>query len=199
MKLFGSTTSPFVRRVRYVALELKIDYEWIDTFTEEGQAELRKRSPLWKVPFAEFGEIKIWDSHTIIDYLISNNDLGKKRFPKNPNPWQEENLIHAIDTAIESAINVFYLKKDGVEVEKVPYLIKQSDRVDSILKWVQSELIDNYFFTNKNLSLTELALVSGLDWMVFRNAYPVFDFPIWKEFLNHHNKDKNLFSTRPSL
>jgi glutathione S-transferase len=199
MKLFGSTTSPFVRRVRYVALELNINYEWIDTLTEEGQAELRKKSPLWKVPYAEFEKEKIWDSHTIIKYLIANNDLGNKRFPNSSNLWQEENLIHAIDTAIESAINVFYLKKDGVEVQKVPYLIKQSERVDSILKWVQSEIKGNYFFSNKTLSLTELALVTGLDWMQFRNAYPVLDFPILKDFLDHHKMDENLFSTRPSL
>ena len=42
MKLFGSTTSPFVRRVRVVAAELGEPVDRIDTAAEAGQAALRE-------------------------------------------------------------------------------------------------------------------------------------------------------------
>ena len=53
MTLYGTTTSPYVRRVRVVTLELGLPLTWVDTFTDAGQAALRARSPVWKVPVVE--------------------------------------------------------------------------------------------------------------------------------------------------
>lgn len=52
MKLYGTTTSPFVRRVRIVAEEIGEPIEWINTAVEAGQAQLRALSPIRKVPIA---------------------------------------------------------------------------------------------------------------------------------------------------
>ena len=52
MKLYGTTTSPFVRRVRVVAAEVGEPIEIIDTATDAGQAKLREVSPIRKVPVA---------------------------------------------------------------------------------------------------------------------------------------------------
>ena len=50
MKLYGTTTSPFVRRVRVVAAEVGEPVELVNTAPDIGQAQLREVSPIRKVP-----------------------------------------------------------------------------------------------------------------------------------------------------
>src|SRR5690606_5704652 len=71
MKLYGTTTSPFVRRVRVVAAEVGEPVERIDTAPEAGQAALREVSPIRKVPVAVIDGRTLFDSHTIIDWLVT--------------------------------------------------------------------------------------------------------------------------------
>lgn len=198
MKLYGSLTSPFVRRVRFIATELKLNFTLVDTLTEAGQAEMRTKNPLWKVPYLEFDDgMKLWDSHVIISYMFENFGTGSLRIPSGKEKWRESNIIHAIDTAVESAINVFYLKNDGLKADDIPYLVKQSNRVTSILNWIQTELNGIYFSKEEKLGLSELNLLTILDWLRFRNAYPVMDNPLWVEILNKHYGNENLVFTRP--
>ena len=42
-------------------------------------------------------------------------------------------MRRAVDTALESAIQIFYVDKDGFDPSTVPYLVKQRERVGSIL------------------------------------------------------------------
>ena len=67
MKLYGTTTSPFVRRVRIVAAELDVAYDLINTAHDDGQAQLRAVSPIWKVPVAELDGQTLFDSQIIIN------------------------------------------------------------------------------------------------------------------------------------
>lgn len=197
MILYGSLTSPFVRRVRFIAAESGIRYDLVDTATNEGQKELRSKNPIWKVPYAEFGDVKVWDSHVIIDYIFEKYGDSAIRQPRAKNKYHESNLLTAADAAVESAINVFYLGKDGVTASQSAYLQKQTERVKSILTWLKSQLTENYFTDEKKIGLAELALFTSLDWMRFRNAYPVLEDEVLKGFLAEHNKNANLAATHP--
>jgi glutathione S-transferase len=202
MKLYGTTTSPFVRRVRIVALELGVPFELISTATPEGDAELRRRTPLWKIPTAVFteggAERILWDSHTLIDYLLERHGPGPLRPSTAGDPWHERNLIHAIDGALEAAIQVFYLERDGIAPSAAPYLGKQNQRIASVLSWVESQLKGTAFFEDARLGLAELALLTTLDWMVFRNRYPVAQHPRLMEFLRAHAGRPSVKQTYPA-
>ena len=76
MKLFGTTTSPFVRRVRVVAAEVGQTFDLVNTAHDEGQAALRACSPIAKVPVAELGGRVLFDSRVIIDWLTTIHGWG---------------------------------------------------------------------------------------------------------------------------
>ena len=50
LALYGTKTSPYVRRVRVVCAELGLDPALHDTSTAAGQEELQRITPLGKVP-----------------------------------------------------------------------------------------------------------------------------------------------------
>lgn len=173
MKLYGTTTSPFVRRVRIVAAELGVPFEMVSTATEAGMAEMKALSPVGKVPVAVIDGQVIFDSHVIIDRLISQHGRGALG---ERDRWHEANLVSAIDGALEAAIVLFYLRRDKVAFEGSPYEQRQLARIAEVLTWLAGQLEADGRGFGPGLGLAEIALVITLDWFEFRQTYPVAQF-----------------------
>ena len=77
MKLIGSLTSPYVRKVRVVMAEKKLDYQLVieDVW---GSDAMLKSNPLGKVPclVMEGGEA-VFDSRVIVEYVDTLSPVGK--------------------------------------------------------------------------------------------------------------------------
>lgn len=166
--LYGSRTSPFVRRVRVVGIELGLDLHLVDTTTEEGQTKLREVTPLWKVPVLEThdGGI-IFDSHVATDFLLHTFGPDPMR-GMEPTALRERNIMTVIDGALESLINVMYLGRDGVSPAQSDYLVKQRERAAAAMEWLDEAWSTTH---DSHLGLTEVALVTTLEWMTLRSAY----------------------------
>jgi len=170
MKLYGTTTSPFVRRVAIVAAEIGVELERVDTATEAGQAALREVTPIRKVPVAIADGTTLFDSRVIIDWITANVGFGKLAGLREP--FREANLVNAIDAAIDAAIQLFYLRRDGVAIDGTPYATRQMERADAIFTWLGTQLTPDRRGFGEGLGLPEITLVCALDWMDFRSAYP---------------------------
>ena len=169
MKLYGTTTSPFVRRVRVVAEEIGEPVERIDTAPDAGQAQLREVSPIRKVPVAIVDGRTIFDSRVIIDYLTTTRGWGPIAPPHDR--WREQNLLNAIDAALDAVISLFYLRRDGVAVDGTPFATRQLERADAIFTWLGTQLAPDRRGFGAGLGLPEITLVCALDWMDFRQSY----------------------------
>ena len=77
MKLIGSLTSPYVRKVRVVMAEKKLDFQFLlqDPW---GTESVMASNPLGKVPclVMEGGEA-VFDSRVIVEYLDTLSPVGK--------------------------------------------------------------------------------------------------------------------------
>lgn len=195
MHLHGSHTSPYVRRVRIFAEGLGLPMEMSDAATEAGQAALRAASPLWRVPTLAFPDgTVIWDSQAILVSLARRYGWGPFRPVTDAD--RESNLVLAVNGALDSAVNVFYLRKDGVDVAAVPYLVKQQARVDAALGWVEAQLRGDGFFDGRP-GYAELALYTTLGWMSFRNTWPVAAHPKLVAFQARWDAEPGWAATAP--
>ena len=77
MKLIGAVTSPYVRKVRIVMAEKKLDFELVlaDVWNSD---EILQSNPLGKIPclVMEGGEA-LFDSRVIVEYLDALSPVGK--------------------------------------------------------------------------------------------------------------------------
>src|SRR5437763_10525531 len=105
MKLYGTTTSPFVRRVRVVAAEVGEPIDLVNTAPDAGQAQLRELSPIRKVPVAVVGDRTIFGSRAIIAWLVTTRGWGELAPPRDT--WREDNLVNAVDAAADAVIQLF--------------------------------------------------------------------------------------------
>jgi glutathione S-transferase len=170
MRLYGTTTSPYVRRVRVIAAEVGEPFDRIETATDEGQGALRAVSPIRKVPVAIIDDRLIYDSRAIIDYLTLTRGYGGIEPPHDQ--WRELNLLNAIDAALDAVIQLFYLRRDGVAIDGTPYATRQLERADAVFAWLSAQLAPDRRTFSTGFGRPELALICALDWMDFRRTYP---------------------------
>lgn len=163
MKLFGTTTSPYVRRVRVVAQEIGEPIELVNTAPDDGQAKLREVSPIRKVPVAVFGDRTIYDSRAIIDWLVTTRGWGQVAPARDR--WDEQNVLNALDGALDAVISLFYLRRDGIAIDGTPFAARQLERAGAIFAWVAPKL------STESFGLAEITAIAALDWMDFRQTY----------------------------
>ncbi|MBI2377823.1 MAG: glutathione S-transferase family protein [Deltaproteobacteria bacterium] len=195
MKLYGTSTSPYVRRVRVVAGLVGAQLELVNTATEAGQNELRTLTPIWKVPVLDANERVIFDSHVICDFLVRRFGNRNLRTDSGEARWREQNLLTVIDGAQDSAVNVYYLR--DVDPSSTSYLQKQRDRVESAMNWLDKQLVGIWLSETPRLGLTEIALYSMIDWMRFRGAYDVTRHPMLTKFAAAHAAFEGFATTAP--
>lgn len=189
MRVYGTLTSPFVRRVRAVAHEVGEPVELIDVLAPDGQAALRRLTPLWKVPTVELDGRVLWESSVVVDQLLKRPSSFRTSCDVD-----EKMTIAAIDDATLCLVRLFYLRRDGMDVEQPPYLVKERARATSTLAWLRGKLRGPWLTGEDAFGRAELALVSSLEWMKLRAMHDVAPFA---DFLAAHASRPSVAATTP--
>lgn len=209
--LYGTVTSPFVRRVRVVALEKGVPLTLVDVVGDEGQAKLKAVSPIGKVPVARFDDGRVvYDSRVILDELCHDDNGGwaPLRAPAGDirGRVDDENAINLVDEALLALIRLFYLKRDGADLA-VAYLQKEQARARTIFQHLNDGMHGHHLTmrghedakTGDAFGRPELALVTALGWMAFRKTFDVTSTPRLQAALDHWSQRPSLQQTRPDL
>jgi glutathione S-transferase len=191
LRIYGTHTSPYVRRVRIVAHELGLAHELIDASTETGLAALRAVTPIWKMPVAEIDGVPVFDSAVINETLLRMHGHGPLSVLA-PSDLAQRNVITVIDGALDSLINCLYLGRDGITAEQASYLQKHRERATSAMTWLEQR-VD----AGDRFGLVEIALCTALGWMRFRNMYPIEGHPTLLRCFDQHSERPSLAATRP--
>jgi len=78
MKLIGSSSSPYVRKVRVVMAEKKLDYDFVLEDVWSADTQIIESNPLGKVPCLIMeGAEALFDSRVIVEYLDTLSPVGK--------------------------------------------------------------------------------------------------------------------------
>ncbi|HVR01061.1 MAG TPA: glutathione S-transferase [Polyangia bacterium] len=176
VKLYGTTTSPYTRKIRILARAAGLSVTLVDTRAAEGAAALATIAPLGKVPVIEMGPSGaagalddgaprvLPDSGLIAAWLWARHApaLRAAGFELSSDDWTGRALTVAVEGALDAAINRFYLLRD-----KLPdhgYVSRQADRVATTLKWLDAHMPA----FARPLSGAALSLGCALDWIVLR-------------------------------
>jgi glutathione S-transferase len=169
IRLLGTTTSPYTRKVRILATAARLPFTLVDTREDAGSGLLAKLGPIAKVPVLLVGEgdaVEVLpDSSLIAQRLWSEHEgaLRESGFVLDPTDWQDRTLQVVVEGALDAAINRFYLRRDGFADQG--YVAVQRDRVQRILGWLEGKVT----FARPCTAAT-LSLGCTLDWMLFRKV-----------------------------
>ena len=172
MKLIGSTTSPYVRKVRIVMAEKKLDYQFLLDNVWSADTRIAASNPLGKVPcrVMEGGEA-VFDSRVIVEYLDTLSPVGKL-IPSTGRERAEVKTWEALaDGLLDAAIlvrleNTFEGRKPSERSQA--WIDRQMDKVHASLKAMAQGLGDKPFCSGIHLSLSDIAVGCALGWLEFR-------------------------------
>mgnify|MGYP003336405595 FL=1 len=78
LKLIGAVASPYVRKVRVVLMEKKLDHQFVPEDVWSATTRITDANPLGKVPCLVLdGGEAVFDSRVIVEYLDTLSPVGK--------------------------------------------------------------------------------------------------------------------------
>jgi glutathione S-transferase len=186
MKLIGSAASPFVRKVRVVLAEKRLDYQFVIEDVWSGATTIGTSNPLGKVPclVMEAGEA-MFDSRVIVEYLDTLSPVGKL-IPQGGRERAEVKTWEALADGVMDAGVLWRMeatwtqRADGERSQA--WMDRQRGKVQAGIAAMAKGLGEKPFCSGIHLSLSDIAVGCALGWIglrfpeiEWRTAHPNLD------------------------
>lgn len=178
MKLIGSLSSPYVRKVRVVMSEKKLDYQFIEEDVWAADTTIMHSNPLGKVPclVMEGGEA-LFDSRVIVEYLDTLSPVGKLIPPVGRERAEVKTWEALADGVLDALIlarleNTWAGRAKGQRSQA--WIDRQVAKAQASVKAMSQGLGEKPFCAGIYLSLADIAVGCALGYLDFR--FPEIDW-----------------------
>jgi len=147
--LIFTTGSPFARAVRIVLDEKGLAWERQEEITTPSVEARAKTSPTLQVPTLIDGDLRLWDSQVILDYLTTT--YPSRDVPGTPHPyadqfvrpdhaWVDKLAFATLQTLGVATTVISQLQWAGVKHEDNAFAGRSAARIQHVLDWCDSRL-----------------------------------------------------------
>lgn len=176
MKLIGSVTSPYVRKVRVVLAEKKLDYAFELENVWSPDTKIAASNPLGKVPclVMEDGST-MYDSRVIAEYLDTLTPVCKL-LPANSRDRANVKVWEALADGVGDAAVLAYLERSQrpAELQSQAWIDRQMGKVQQGLQVMSDNLGEQAFCMGIHYTLADVAVGCVLGWLSLR--FPAIDW-----------------------
>jgi glutathione S-transferase len=171
MKLIGSLSSPYVRKVRIVMAEKKLDYQFVEEDVWNNDAILAS-NPLGKVPclVMEGGEA-VFDSRVIVEYLDARSPLARLI----PKPNRERTEVRTWEALADGMVDALILARleanwpgRTAEQRSPAWIHWQMKKVNAALEAISTGVAGKPWCTGIHMTLADVAVGCALGYLDFR-------------------------------
>jgi glutathione S-transferase len=174
MKLIGALTSPYVRKVRIVMAEKRLDYQ-LELEDVWNRDTIAKSNPLGKVPclVMEGGEA-VFDSRVIVEYVDTLSPVGRL-IPERGRERAEVRTWEALADGVLDALILARLEQTWAgrsEAQRsAAWASRQMDKVHASLAAMSKGLGDKAFCSGIHFTLADIATGCALGYIDFRFSH----------------------------
>lgn len=198
MRLIGSLTSPYVRKVRIVLAEKKLDYKLELEDPWSAETAVPASNPLGKVPCLVMeGGDTLYDSRVIVEYVDTLSPVGrlipdKGRERAEVRTWEalSDGLL---DAAVLARLEATWPGRSD-EQRSQAWIDRQLQKIEQALRALAAGLGERPWFAGTNLSLADIASGCALGYIDFR--FPAID---WRQEHPNLARLSDKLATRPSF
>lgn len=170
IRLLGSKASPYVRKVRIVMAEKRIDYHFELEDVWSADSRIVDSNPLAKVPclIMEDGGA-VFDSRVIVEYLDTMTPLAKL-IPASGRERAEVRTWEALADGIMDAAILVRLEKTQrpPEQQSAKWIGRQMDKMHAGLAAMSSGLAEKPWCNGSSYTLADIAAGCALGYLDFR-------------------------------
>ena len=170
MKLYGSLTSPYVRKARVLIREKNLPCEFVVADPWAADSPIPSLNPLGKVPVLALdnGEV-LFDSPVIVEYFDSLKTpallpaSGETR-------WQALRWEALADGILDAVATRFLETRRSVAQQSLENIQRQEGKIARALDYTERHLDNGTWLMSDRFMLADLALAVALEYTDFR--YP---------------------------
>ena len=176
MKLIGSTTSPYVRKVRIVLAEKKIEADFVLENVLAPDTTIGQTNPLGKIPCLVMDDgSAVFDSRVIVEYVDTLSPVGKLI----PADGRERAAVKTWEALADGLLDAGILTRyeatlRPAEQQSPAWVERQMSKIDAALKSMSIGLGESTHCHNNQFSLADIAVGCALGYLDFR--FPSLDW-----------------------
>lgn len=175
MKLIGSLTSPYARKVRIVLAEKKIDYEFEVDSPWTAETQVPSINPLGKVPVLILDDSTVlFDSRVIVEYIDSVAPNNKLMPESNRERAEVKRWGAVADGICDAAALIFLERKRPLAQQSAEWIVRQQEKIDRGIEYMAAQLGEGNWCMGTHFSLSDVGAGCALGYINFR--FPEIDW-----------------------
>ena len=168
MKLIGSYTSPFVRKISILLLEKGIEFEFVNEQPYNAENGVAQYNPLGKVPALVTDEGEYWFDSPIIAEYIELLGVAPAMLPADP---KAALAVKQIDGIMDAALTSVREQARPVAQQSETELLRQREKISRSLDRCE-QLIQEGKIATDSLNLATIAIACAIGYLNFRRVSP---------------------------
>lgn len=170
MKLYGSPTSPYVRKVRVLIQEKRIDCEFVTEDPWPEDSAIARRNPLGKVPVLEIAPDGYLFESVFVTHYLENLD-GKPLEPRDAAGYWQAQWWQALGNGIIDAVIARVLEtRRPADKQWADKIAREEARVQRATRVAESAFKGGDYLAGNAFTMADLVMGVALQYVDFR--YP---------------------------
>ena len=171
MKLYGSPTSPYVRKARVLIHEKNMEVEFVAEDPWTADSPIIARNPLSKVPVLEIGPDSYMFESTLVSHYLDHSD-GKSLTPRDPAGYWQSQWWQSLGQGILDAGIARILEIRRPEDKQMPEKIaREEQRIARAIDLAEKTLKEGSEFLGSRFGLADIAMGVALQYTDFRHPH----------------------------
>lgn len=170
MKIIGSLTSPYARKVRIVLAEKKIEADFVAENVWAPETTITEHNPLGKIPCLLMDDgSAVFDSRVIVEYVDTLSPVGKLI----PADGRERAAVKTWEALADGILDAGILARleatwRPAEQQSPAWIERQIGKIHSALQNMSSALGESNCCHNNQFGLADIAVGCALGYLDFR-------------------------------
>lgn len=170
MKIIGSITSPYVRKVRVVLAEKKIEADFVLENVWAPETTIGQMNPLGKIPCLVMDDgSTVFDSRVIVEYVDTLSPVSKLI----PADGRDRAAVKTWEALADGILDAGILARleatwRPVEQQSPAWIERQMSKIDATLRSISIALGESNYCHNNQFGLADVAVGCALGYLDFR-------------------------------
>ncbi|MCZ4059679.1 glutathione S-transferase [Pantoea sp. LMR881] len=173
MKLIGSYTSPFVRKISIIMLEKGIIFEFINASPYSEESQVPHYNPLGKVPALVADNEQVWFDSAIIAEFLALRDNAPALLPGDPlESLQVRQIEKLADGISDSALVIVREQMRPGDQQSEEVLLRNREKIQRGLDMLEKLAAEGKWLNAGQLNLATIATGCMIGYLNFRRVVP---------------------------
>jgi len=169
MKLIGSQLSPYLRKVRIVLAEKKIECAFEEALPNTPDSRVPDYNPLGKIPVLALDDGRtLYDSRVIVEFLDNVSPVNRLIPAENRERSEVKRWEALADGVLDASLLIRYEGQRPEALRSADWIARQTGKVEAGLAAMDRDLGNKAWCTGNDFTLADIAIGACLGWLEFR-------------------------------